>query len=214
VTTPTADTRTAAVVVAAGRGTRYGAPKHRLLLGGVELWQRSVDTLTSAGVADIVVVGDVPGGVSGGERRRDSVAKGLAEIDDVPWVLIHDAARPLVTVDVVHRVIERLTRGDVDGVVPAVSIPDTVKRVRDGMVTDTVDRRDLVTVQTPQGFRLEALRAAHRVFPGMDATDDAGLVEANGGRVATVDGDVDNFKVTFPNDLERAERIVAGSTST
>ncbi|MFC2153546.1 2-C-methyl-D-erythritol 4-phosphate cytidylyltransferase [Actinomycetota bacterium] len=211
-TTPTADTRTAAVVVAAGRGTRYGAPKHRLLLGGVELWQRSVDTLTSAGVADIVVVGDVPGGVSGSStfgRARSSFL-----IDDVPWVLIHDAARPLVTVDVVHRVIERLTRGDVDGVVPAVSIPDTVKRVRDGMVTDTVDRRDLVTVQTPQGFRLEALRAAHRVFPGMDATDDAGLVEANGGRVATVDGDVDNFKVTFPNDLERAERIVAGSTST
>lgn len=213
-TTPTADARTAAVVVAAGRGTRYGAPKHSLRLGGVELWQRSVDTLTSAGVAPIVVVGDVPGGISGGARRRDSVANGLAEIDGVPWVLIHDAARPLVTVNLVQRVIERLSRGDVDGVVPAVSIPDTVKRVRDSMVTDTVDRRDLVTVQTPQGFRLEALRAAHRMFPGMDATDDAGLVEANGGRVATVAGDVDNFKVTFPDDLERAARIVAGSMST
>lgn len=213
-TTPTADARTAAVVVAAGRGTRYGAPKHRLQLDGVELWRRSVDTLTNAGVDPIVVVGDVPGGVRGGERRRDSVANGLAEINGATWVLIHDAARPLVTVGLVDRVITRLTRGDVDGVVPAVSIPDTVKRVRDGMVIDTVDRLDLVTVQTPQGFRLDALRAAHRTFPGMDATDDAGLVEANGGRVAIVDGDVDNFKVTFPNDLERAARIVAGSTGT
>lgn len=213
-TTPTADARTAAVVVAAGRGTRYGAPKHRLQLDGVELWRRSVDTLTNAGVDPIVVVGDVPGGVPGGERRRDSVANGLAEINGATWVLIHDAARPLVTVGLVDRVITRLTRGDVDGVVPAVSIPDTVKRVRDGMVIDTVDRLDLVTVQTPQGFRLDALRAAHRTFPGMDATDDAGLVEANGGRVAIVDGDVDNFKVTFPNDLERAARIVAGSTGT
>jgi len=214
VTTPTADARTAAVVVAAGKGTRYGAPKHRLQVDGVELWRRSVDTLTNAGVDPIVVVGDVPGGVPGGERRRDSVANGLAAIDGATWVLIHDAARPLVTVGLVDRVIARLTRGDVDGVVPAVSIPDTVKRVRDGMVIDTLDRRDLVTVQTPQGFRLDVLRAAHGTFPGMDATDDAGLVEANGGRVAIVDGDVDNFKVTFPNDLERAARIVAGSKGT
>ena len=93
-TTPAADARTAAVVVAAGRGTRFGAPKHRLQLDGVELWKRSVDILANAGVAPIVVVGDVPGGVPGGERRRDSVANGLAEIDGVTWVLIHDAARP------------------------------------------------------------------------------------------------------------------------
>jgi 2-C-methyl-D-erythritol 4-phosphate cytidylyltransferase len=210
-TAPASDARIAAVVVAAGRGIRYGAPKHRLQLDGVELWQRSVDTLTNAGIAPIVVVGDVPGGVEGGERRRDSVAKGLAEIEDATWVLIHDAARPLVTVDLVRRVVDRLIRGDVDGVVPAVAVADTVKRVRDGIVIDTVDRRDLVAVQTPQGFRLDALRAAHRMFPGMDATDDAGLVEANGGRVAIVDGDVDNFKVTFPEDLKRAARIVAGS---
>ena len=116
--------------------------------------------------------------------------------------------------DLDHRVIARLTLCDVDGVVPALSVPDTVKRVRDGIVIDTVDRSDLVTVQTPQGFRLDALRAAHHTFPGMDATDDAGLVEANGGRVAIVDGDVDNFKVTFPNDLERAARIVARNEAT
>jgi 2-C-methyl-D-erythritol 4-phosphate cytidylyltransferase len=90
--------RVAAVVVAAGSGTRFGGPKHKLLLDDVELWQRSVDVFVAAGVTEIVVVGDIPGGIPGGPRRRDSVANGIAALSgDIDWVLVHDAARPLIT---------------------------------------------------------------------------------------------------------------------
>jgi len=197
-----------AIIVAGGSGVRFGGQKHRLLLEGIELWQRSVDAFKAAGIDDIVVVGDVPGGVPGGTRRRDSVAAGLAEVpDDVDWVLIHDAARPLVTPRLINRVLARVSVGDVDGVIPAIPLADTLKRVQGEKVVATIDRETLAAVQTPQAFAVSILRAAHE-SDALDATDDAGLVERADGTVVTVMGDPRNLKITVPGDLEIARAYV------
>jgi 2-C-methyl-D-erythritol 4-phosphate cytidylyltransferase len=197
-----------AIIVAGGSGVRFGGQKHTLLLEGVELWQRSVDAFKAAGIDNIVVVGDVPGGVPGGARRRDSVAAGLAEVpDDVDWVLIHDAARPLITPRLIDRVLARASIGDVDGVVPAIPLADTLKRVQGEKVIATVDREALAAVQTPQAFAVSVLRAAHK-SDAHDATDDAGLVERADGTVVTVMGDPSNLKITVPEDLEMARAYV------
>ena len=201
--------KTAAVIVAAGSGTRFGSPKHSLLLGDLELWRWSVDAFEAAGITSIVVVGDVPGGIPGGSRRRDSVEQGLDALPaDIDWVLVHDAARPLVSVDLVERLLERLAVGDVDGVIPAVPLVDTVKRVDGEVVVATVDRSALVSVQTPQAYRLSSLRSAHTA-DGIDATDDSSMVERNGGTVVHVMGDVKNLKITVPDDLAIARAHVS-----
>ena len=198
------------LLLAAGRGTRFGRQKHDIELDGVPLWEQSERALLDGGVDRLVIVGDFVGAVPGGDRRRDSVASGLAAIPDhAGFVLIHDAARPLVTVGLVRAVIDRLLVGDVAGVVPVVPVRDTLKRVAGEFVVETVDRADLVAVQTPQGFKLEALRAAHAVAGG-DATDDASMVEAAGGTIATVEGDPANLKVTYPEDLALAEALRSG----
>ena len=200
-------TRIWGILLAAGRGTRFGREKHNLQLGGVPLWQRSHDVLLDAGVDSLVVVGDHDEWVAGGDRRQDSVAAGLAQIPDHDgFVLIHDAARPLLTAALVQRVITRLRIGDVDGVVPAVAVRDTIKRVAGERIVETVDRSEVVAVQTPQGFDLRVLRAAHEAA-GFDATDDAAMVEASGGTVVFVDGDPANIKVTYPEDLPVAEAL-------
>lgn len=197
-----------AIIVAGGSGSRFGGQKHTLLLEGIELWQRSVDAFKAAGIDDIVVVGDIPGGVPGGARRRDSVAAGLAEVpDDVEWVLIHDAARPLVTPRLINRVLARVSIGDVDGVIPAIPLADTLKRVEGEKVVATIDRETLAAVQTPQAFAVSVLRAAHE-SDALDATDDAGLVERANGTVVTVMGDPRNLKITVPGDLEIARAYV------
>ncbi len=196
-----------AVVVAAGRGTRYGAPKQHLELDGTPLWQRCRDTfLRHPSIDGVVVVGDVPDGVPGGDRRRDSVFAGLQRLpENTECVLVHDGARPLVTSSLIDRVLRAMVAGDADGVIPAVPVTDTLKSVASDRVIGTVDRSALVAVQTPQAFRLDVLMSAHRSNPTDDATDDAGLVEAAGGTVMVVPGDPDNVKVTFAGDLELAE---------
>jgi len=202
----------AAIIVAAGSGNRFGRSKHDLLLAGKPLWQWSRDAFQEAGAIEVVVVGDVPGGVDGGARRRDSVRAGLdALTSHPPIVLVHDAARPLVTVDLIGEVVAEIVRSGVDGVIPAVPVTDTIKRVSGSRITETVDRRDLVAVQTPQGFRTDALLAAHSASPLDDATDDASMIERSGGIVVTVDGDRTNLKITFPGDLATAEAILSGS---
>ncbi|MGB9359478.1 MAG: 2-C-methyl-D-erythritol 4-phosphate cytidylyltransferase [Acidimicrobiia bacterium] len=200
-------TRIWGILLAAGRGTRFGREKHDLELGGVPLWQHSHRALLDGGVDTLVVVGDLDGWVSGGDRRQDSVAAGLSQIPDHDgFVLIHDAARPLLSADLVESVITRLRIGDVDGVIPAVAVKDTIKRVAGEWIVETVDRSELVAVQTPQGFNLRVLRAAHEAA-GFDATDDAAMVEANGGSVVFVEGDPANIKVTYPEDLPVAEAL-------
>lgn len=199
-----------AIVVAGGSGSRFGGPKHSMELQGKPLWAWGRDTLVAAGISHVVVVGPVPGGVPGGNLRRDSVAAGLSEIpDEVEHVIVHDAARPLASPDMIARLIETLLTRDVDGVVPAVPVRDTLKEVDDkDVVTATVTRDHLVAVQTPQGFVAAALRAAHANVEG-DASDDASMIEENGGRVVVIAGDPRNLKVTFPEDLALVRALVA-----
>ncbi|NNF69697.1 MAG: NTP transferase domain-containing protein [Acidimicrobiia bacterium] len=194
-----------AIVVAAGSGLRFGRPKHLVELDGVELFRRSVNAVAPF-AEQVVVVGDVPGGIPGGDRRRDSVEAGLSHLDDdVEWVLIHDGARPLAPKDLVARVVAAIA-DDVDAIVPAIPVRDTVKRAVDGVVTGTIDRHGLYAVQTPQAIRVAALRKALADDPD-DATDDAGLIERVGGVVRLVEGDPRNIKITFPEDVAVAAAL-------
>jgi 2-C-methyl-D-erythritol 4-phosphate cytidylyltransferase len=145
--------------------------------------------------------------VAGGATRSASVRAGLAEVPaGVDAVIVHDAARPMAHPGLFAAVLQALADG-ADGAVAAVPVADTLKRVEaDGRITQTVDRSGLWAVQTPQAFRLDVLRAAHAGDP--EATDDAGLVEAAGGRVVVVAGDRRNLKVTDPADLAILEALV------
>lgn len=198
------------IVVAGGSGLRFGGPKHSMELQDKPLWSWGRDTLVDGGVSHVVVVGPVPGGVPGGNRRRDSVAAGLAEIpDDVDYVVVHDAARPLASKEMVKALIDTLLARDVDGVVPAVPVRDTLKEVDDqDVVSGSLPRDHLVAAQTPQGFAAKALREAHAALEG-SYTDDAGMIEDNGGRVVVIPGDPRNLKVTFPEDLAVVRALVA-----
>lgn len=196
------------IVVAAGTGTRFGGVKHSVELGGVELWQRARSALLDGGVEHVVVVGPVPDGVAGGRRRRDSVAAGLELVPrDVSFVLVHDAARPLASSRLTELVLDRLEAGDADGVVPALPVRDTLKAVQGEDVVGTRSRSELVAVQTPQGFGRDILARAHEEFSG-DATDDAAMVEAIGGRVVWVEGESTNLKITYPGDLRVMEALL------
>lgn len=142
--------------------------------------------------------------VRGGATRAESVRNGILEVpDDVFVVLVHDAARPLLEEAVIERVLRPLAEGWA-GVVPALPLPDTVKRVDGARVVETVDRETLVAVQTPQAFAADALR---RAYAGdlEGATDCSSLVERSGGAVAVVEGDPRLLKVTTPGDLVLVE---------
>jgi 2-C-methyl-D-erythritol 4-phosphate cytidylyltransferase len=139
--------------------------------------------------------------VTGGETRTASVREALAAVgEDASVVLVHDAARPLLPDEVVERVLAPLAEG-YDGVVPALPVADTLKRVRGNEVLDTVEREGLVAAQTPQAFLPDSLRRA-LADPGISASDCAAAVEASGGRIAWVAGDPRLVKVTGPADLE------------
>lgn len=211
-----------ALLVAAGAGARLGLdrPKAFALLGGRPLLAESLDRLDRCPWVDAIVVAAPPGWeepvillseelaaekvvscVAGGATRAESVRLALADVtDDALVVLVHDAARPLLEDAVVERVLRALSEG-YDGVVPALPIPDTVKRVDGNVVVETVDRGSLVAAQTPQAFLADSLRAAARGALE-DATDCAALVERAGGRIAVVEGDPRLLKVTTPADLE------------
>ena len=214
-----------ALIAAAGTGERLGIdrPKAFASLGGRPLLAESLDRLDRCPWIDAVVVAAPPGWeepaillaeelaatkvvacVPGGATRAESVRAALAEVpDDALVVLVHDAARPLVGDEVVERVLAPLTEGYA-GAVPALPIPDTVKRVEGGIVVETLARDGLVRAQTPQAFLAPALRAA---LAGdlSGATDCASLLERAGNRVAVVAGDPRLLKVTTPEDLALVE---------
>jgi 2-C-methyl-D-erythritol 4-phosphate cytidylyltransferase len=151
-------------------------------------------------VAEEVAAGKVAKAVTGGETRSESVRAALAEVpDDATVVLVHDAARPLITNEVIERVITALGDGW-DGAVPTLSIADTVKRVEGEAIAETLDRTGLVTAQTPQAFDADVLRGAFSTL--QQSTDCASLVESSGGRVRAVEGDPRLLKVTTVADLE------------
>lgn len=209
----------AGIVVAAGVGRRFGSSKQWAVLDGQRLADRAV--LLAGCVCDAVVV-VVPDGsawdgpivsaaVTGGATRSESVRAGLAAVpDDVAIVVVHDAARPLASAAMFEAVVAAVRAG-ADAAVPGVPVADTLKRVDGARVLGTVDRSDLVTVQTPQAFNAVTLRAAHRGAP--DATDDAALVEAIGGTVVIVPGDPRNLKVTTPTDLAIAAALLEDEAS-
>jgi len=206
--------RTSAIVVAGGRGDRFGAPKQFSTAAGARLVDHAV-AAAAAVCHEVVVVlpagaawdgAPVHAAVAGGATRAESVRAGLAAIsDDADIVVVHDAARPLATPELFELVIDTVRAG-ADGAIPALEVADTLKRVDGDRVVDTVDRDHLVGVQTPQAFRAEALRAAHE--GGGHATDDAALVEATGGKVVVVAGDPRNLKVTTVADLTLATTLL------
>ena len=202
-----------AVVVAAGSGSRFGGLKQYEQIGGRTVLDRSVAAARTAADGVVVVlaaenVAAVPGAdavVSGGATRSASVRAGLEAVPaDAAIIVVHDAARPLAGPSLWASVIEAVRSG-ADAAICAVPVTDTLKRVHGGVVAGTVDRDGLVAVQTPQAFRAAALREAHA--GGGDATDDAALVEAAGGRVVVVEGSPANVKITRREDLVVAEAL-------
>jgi 2-C-methyl-D-erythritol 4-phosphate cytidylyltransferase len=158
-------------------------------------------------LAEELGCGKVNASVTGGSTRAESVRLALAEVpDDAAVVLVHDAARPLLQDEVVERVLTPVGEGW-DGVVPALALPDTVKRVRGDEVVETLDRTELRAVQTPQAFVASVLRDAYSAA-SVDATDCASLVEARGGRIKVVPGDPRLIKVTDPPDLDRVAALL------
>ena len=192
-------------------------PKAFVPCGGRELWEWSADALASA--CDRIVFAVPPGmadldadppRVAGGASRSESVRNALAVAPHADIVVIHDAARPLVTRELVGRCVEAVWAGD-DGAVAAARVTDTIKQADvDGRVERTLDRSTLWSIQTPQVFRAEVLRRALEVDDATlaAATDDASLVEAAGGSVRIVEAPAGNFKITHPEDLARAEALL------
>ena len=216
-----------ALVVAAGRGSRFGGPlpKQYLPLAGASILRYAVaafaEHLEIAGVMVAIRPEDkvlfeksVKGlravsPVAGGAARQDSVRLGLEALAAYrpKSVLIHDGARPFPDRRLIDRVIDGLDRAP--AAIPCLPLRDTIKRAEGGTIRETVDRSALWRAQTPQGFHFETILDAHRAAIGRDLTDDAAVAEAAGILPLIVDGSEDNLKVTTPDDLAAGERLVA-----
>jgi 2-C-methyl-D-erythritol 4-phosphate cytidylyltransferase / 2-C-methyl-D-erythritol 2,4-cyclodiphosphate synthase len=220
-----------AIIAAAGAGRRLGAakPKQLLDIGGGSMLQHSVKAfLGHPRIADVVVVlppeqttfalagvdarrAQALRVVKGGERRQDSVANGFdAVAPGADVILIHDAARPFVSAELIDRTIDAASRHG--AAIAALQSRDTVKRVAgDGWIIETIPRETIYLAQTPQGFRRDVLSAAIEMGrSGVDATDEAALAERAGYHVHVVDGDPGNMKITTEEDLEVARRRMGG----
>ncbi len=214
----------AAIVVAAGSGSRAGGDKQWRAVGGRPRGRWSVEALLAAG-ADSVVVVIAPGAetraaealaglsgwrtVVGGATRAGSVQAGLAALeqpDDTP-VLIHDAARPFLDTAVIERLLNALNCAD--GALPALPVADSLRRGVDGLVVGGVQRDGLWRAQTPQAFHLKTIRDAYAAWTDAEApTDEAAVVERAGGRVRLVEGDARLMKLTYPEDFAMAEALL------
>lgn len=205
------------MVVAGGSGSRFGGPKQFASLAGRPVIEWSLETAgrACAGVVLVLPADRVDGAdpawktdavVAGGATRSDSVRSGLAAVPARAEVIaVHDAARPLAPLELWEAVIAAVA-GGADAAIPAAPVSDTVKEVGPGGHLVTLDRSRLVAVQTPQAFRAEVIRQVHR--SGGEATDDAALVEAAGGRVELVPGPARNLKITGPDDLAVAAALL------
>jgi 2-C-methyl-D-erythritol 4-phosphate cytidylyltransferase/2-C-methyl-D-erythritol 2,4-cyclodiphosphate synthase len=214
-----------ALIAAGGRGLRFGAarPKQFLSLGGRSILERAVDVFRASDAIDDVVVALPPELAShpppallapgkpveivvGGARRQDSVAHAFARVGErADIVVIHDAARPFVTDATIRRTIA--AAAETGAAIAAIVARDTVKRAgADGMVSATLPRGEIYLAQTPQAFRTSVLKDALAL--GIDATDEAMLAEQAGHAVQIVEGDPRNLKITTPDDLAVAERLL------
>lgn len=215
---------TAALIVAAGRGSRAGGdlPKQWQPLAGQRVVDWTLDAFIGAPGVDLVLLvlhpDDMPryrpiAGIAvaaGGTTRAQSVRNGLEALDGwaVSRVLIHDVARPCVSQAVIAAVLAALDTHP--AAAPALPVTDALWRGEDGHVTGTQDRAGLYRAQTPQGFHFAAILAAHRRHGGDDAADDVAVARAAGLDVAIVPGDETNLKITHPGDFPRAERLLRG----
>ena len=221
----------ACIIVAAGRGRRFGGPtpKQYRALGGVAVLRHTAEAfLNHPEIAHLRVVinaddaelyGAAMAGLAlappviGGETRQDSVRRGLESLAAIApdRVLIHDGVRPFAAAATISAVLAALEAHG--AALACVSVPDTLKRARNGVVEATIDRAGVWRAQTPQGFRFADILAAHRAAaadPALaDLTDDTQLAERRGLSVAVVEGHEDNFKITTEPDLARAERLLA-----
>lgn len=221
-----------ALIVAAGRGARFGAdiPKQYLPLAGQAVLRRSVEAfrhhpmITGVRVVispehrhlyDAAVAGlDLDAPIDGGATRQESVRRGLEALKQSgapDLVLIHDGARPLVDEATITRVVTALA--EVPAAIAGTPLADTLKRERDGEVAATIDRSGLWRARTPQGFRFPEILAAHRAAGSLDLTDDAAVAEEAGLEVRLVQSNPDNLKVTHAYDLARAERLIMADLS-
>lgn len=217
--------RVSVIVVAAGKGKRFGGAKPYALLKGKPILEWSLDAFEAhEDVAEVILVlrddsrkkvyseryTKIVSVVKGGEKRQDSVLSGFRQIDPAKAgiVLVHDGVRPLVSSELIGRIIEAVQ--EKEAVVPAVPLKDTVKRVDEQEVKQTLEREKLFCVQTPQGFFYSVLKAAfdkagEENFYG---TDEAALVERIGKKVYVVQGDPKNIKITTPEDIKIAEALI------
>ena len=218
----------AAIVVAAGSGSRAGGAKQWRTLGGKAVVRWSVEALLKAGAEDVVVV-IAPGSeaeaataisgvtgwrsATGGSTRAESVCNGLDVLDgpaDRP-VLIHDAARPLLGLAVIRRLLEALDHAD--GAFPGLPVADSLRRSADGVVSGLVDRDSLWRAQTPQAFRFRTIRDAYAAWPvGETAADETEVVDRHGGVILVVEGDARLMKLTYPEDFAMAEALIPRQT--
>lgn len=222
--------RVAALVPAAGKGERLGPgiPKALREIAGTPMLVHAVKALAASPVVEVVVVAAPEASVEevrallarqefsadvsvveGGDSRSESVARALIALpEDVDVVLVHDAARPLVPVEVVTGVANAIRDGH-EAVIPVISVTDTIKSVTDeGAILGTIPREQLRATQTPQGFRRDVLQRAHAEVDS-PVTDDAGMVESLGVTVHAIDGHEEAFKVTKPLDFLLAEAVLA-----
>jgi 2-C-methyl-D-erythritol 4-phosphate cytidylyltransferase/2-C-methyl-D-erythritol 2,4-cyclodiphosphate synthase len=218
--------RTIALIVAAGRGERFGAslPKQYAGLAGKPVLRHAIEALARHPLVDgvRVVIGEedralyarATEGMSllppvvGGSSRQETVRLGLESLVDLApdFVLVHDAARPLVSAAVIARVVGALAAHP--AALPVLPVVDSLKRVAGGLVAGMVPRDDLARAQTPQGFRFAPILAAHRAATGGDHTDDTAIAAAAGLAVAAVEGETSNMKLTLPEDLQIAEALL------
>jgi 2-C-methyl-D-erythritol 4-phosphate cytidylyltransferase len=217
------------VVPAGGRGVRMGRKKQDIRVGARPVLRWTLDVFEASREVQGVVVAvpaedvqvwrrrlrgcrKVRAVIAGGPERQASVAHGLAAVPaTVPWILVHDGVRPCITPELVHRVVEA-TRAH-GAAIAALPIAETLKRGAEGWVKETVPRDGLWAIQTPQGFRAELLREAHRraAADGILGTDDGTLVERLGAPVRLVPGLPGNVKITRPEDLPLARRLLASA---
>ncbi|MGD9638435.1 MAG: bifunctional 2-C-methyl-D-erythritol 4-phosphate cytidylyltransferase/2-C-methyl-D-erythritol 2,4-cyclodiphosphate synthase [Alphaproteobacteria bacterium] len=210
-----------ALIVAAGKGHRFGneLPKQYHQLGNKMVLAQSLGIFANHylvdGVAAVINFDDMPfyeiaaqglnllPPIKGGKTRQDSVRLGLEAIKEQQpdIVLIHDGARPFISYDLITNTIEALN--DYDGVIPAIPVKDTLKKVQNNIITQTVDRNELWRAQTPQGFNFEKIRTAHLKAQNLELTDDAAVFEYSGLDVLIINGDEGNEKITLKEDLEK-----------
>lgn len=217
-----------AIVVAAGSGSRAGGAKQWRVVAGRPVIAWSVEALLKAGAREVVVVIAADAApmaqtalaalsgwraVPGGATRAASVQAGLAALtaDDAEPVLIHDAARPFLSADIIEALLQGLK--DADGALPALAVADSLRRAEDDFIVGGVDRDNLWRAQTPQAFRLKTIRDAYAAWPKDEtATDEAAVVERAGGRVRLIPGDPRLLKLTYPEDFAMAEALAAPRT--